>query len=300
MKIECPHCSRPLDAEEELQGMEVECPDCRGDFIVPFFTPRDKSVPAKKARNFRRKSRAKSTTSSRATSSRAKSAASMALTWPAIALYFGVFIMSLSAGGLFYPDSGEALPVSEEVPKVAMLFVWTASISLLLGSIALLIKAFQLILRLSSIAAIKAARKADELVDGDKDAVASFISFYQLTQNLRQGIFLRIPLFIIDLLMVPFPFFFHHRAIPNVKSHVWDQWVYLQFSAHTILGWQYVACVVSTYCAGVGGLISSGILGGLGAFIIAGMTSCFTLAIVKVFCEMLTIFMKIELNTRSE
>ena len=299
MKIECPHCSRPLDAEEELQGMEVECPDCWGDFIVPFFTPRDNSVPAKKARNFRRKSRAKSATS--ATSSRAKSAASMALTWPAIALYFGVFIISLSAGGLFYPDSGEALPVSEEVPKVAILFVWTASISGLLGSIALLIKAFQLILRLSSIAAIKAARKADELVDGDKDAVASFISFYQLTQNLRQGIFLRIPLFIIDLLMVPFPFFFHHRAIPNVKSNVWDQWVYLQFSAHTILGWQYVGCVVSTYCAGVVAFLDNkSILDGALSFIIAGMTSCFTLAMVKVLCEVLTIFMRIELNTRSE
>lgn len=35
MKINCPHCNQRLDAEDDLLGIEVQCPTCSKAFTVP-------------------------------------------------------------------------------------------------------------------------------------------------------------------------------------------------------------------------------------------------------------------------
>ena len=34
-KFDCPHCQQKISSEEDYSGIEVQCPTCRADFVVP-------------------------------------------------------------------------------------------------------------------------------------------------------------------------------------------------------------------------------------------------------------------------
>ena len=35
MKVECPHCAQPIEADDQLAGMNTQCPTCQKEFSIP-------------------------------------------------------------------------------------------------------------------------------------------------------------------------------------------------------------------------------------------------------------------------
>lgn len=87
-----------------------------------------------------------------------------------------------------------------------------------------------------------------ELADVER---ATAISFSVLTHPYRQNPLYGMVLFLADLLMLPFPFVFHWRWMPNILQPSWARWRYLQDAIAIGLAWAYLLGVALLYGSGI-------------------------------------------------
>ena len=295
LRVHCPGCGADGEVDDELAGETVKC-ECGADILVP--------VPKKRLPQQTTEPVAPTLASAGTPGGQAAAQRTTERSWLArltssrtVAVLFVAFLLS------------SALAVWQSTREYSA----NAHSERLVGALLLITGVLFLVALLAMV--VRWLWRLSQSSLGDKQqGEHGYISFGALTAEMRENPLLSIVLFAVDILMLPFPFFFHQWMVPNLRASVWQRWVFLRWAATSLLTYTYLLGVMTFYAAivgaGVGVVVSSeygirtpdiwlkAIGWAAGAGVLQGLFVCGMLMLGKAAVELVTVFLNIEKNTR--
>lgn len=149
--------------------------------------------------------------------------------------------------------------------------------------------------------AVRAAKQLQlkiELLNQEANENKRYINFKEFSYQYRDGIIPGLYFIFFDILIYPFRLVFHYNRLPNLRNSLWSEYPNLKEVITAIVTWTILAEIITLYVSTI--LIGlEEIIFAVGFIFVYCMMIYFIIALKLAIVELISVFLKIEKNTKS-